>query len=244
MLIPALQEIDEGKLLIDAAHEGGAKRILWSGLESFIDATNGRLSHVDHFEGKAVVTKYACSKIHGTDVAFVLVDAGLYMTNLSPTSAMRLRPKGDGTYVISLACKKDAKLPLIDMVSDYGLFVRLGIEDEEYAKGGEIFTSGEELDWTEVTKQLSEGLPCLLCVVRCCLPRRFPQSPERLSYTRKSLQTSTRRSFSLWGSRSALRSSSSTNISAFPKLDVRRHRLGHLGTRAHKMWLMRLLRKA
>lgn len=108
----ALQEIDEGKLLIDTAHEGGPKRILWYGLESFSDATSGRLSLVDHFEGKAVVTKYARSKFDGSDIAFVLVPAGMYMTNLFTIPAI---PTGDGKYAIALACKKDAKLPWIDM---------------------------------------------------------------------------------------------------------------------------------
>ncbi|KZV80218.1 NAD(P)-binding protein [Exidia glandulosa HHB12029] len=150
------KEIEEGKLLVDAAVEGGAKRIVWSGLESFSDATNGRLSHVDHFEGKAAITKYAKSKLAGTGVAFNLVDAGLYMSNVTDLDAMKPRPKGDGTYIIALACTPETTLPWIDMVSDYGSFVRLAIEDPEYAKGGEIFTYGEELSWAEIAKQLGE----------------------------------------------------------------------------------------
>lgn len=145
-LIIPMQEIDEGKLLINAAHQGGARRILWSGLESFSDTTNGKLSHVDHFEGKAVVTKYARVKFQASNIAFVLVDAGIYMTNLALSPGMQPRPKGDGTFILGLPCKKERTLPWIDTVSDYGLFTRLAIEGEEYAKGSEILTSGEELD--------------------------------------------------------------------------------------------------
>ncbi|KZV80219.1 NAD(P)-binding protein [Exidia glandulosa HHB12029] len=151
------REVAEGKLLVDAAVEGGAKRVIWSGLESFSDATNGRLTHVDHFEGKADITKYAKAKLAGTGVAFNLVDAGLYMSNMvNPGAMVGPRAKGDGTYVIALPCAKETKLPWIDMAADYGSFVRLAIEDAEYARGGDIFTSSEELSWTEIVNQLSE----------------------------------------------------------------------------------------
>ena len=77
------QEIAEGTFLIDIAHEAGAKRILWSGLISFNEASNGKFTAVLHFEGKARITKYGRLKFAGTDVAFVNVIAGLYMQNFT-----------------------------------------------------------------------------------------------------------------------------------------------------------------
>jgi len=47
---PAVQEIEIGKLLIDAAVAGGAKRIVWSGLPSIDKLTNGRFKNVHHWE--------------------------------------------------------------------------------------------------------------------------------------------------------------------------------------------------
>jgi len=49
-----LQEIAEAKLMIDAAEAGGAKRIIWSGLQSPSKASNGKYTHVYHFEGKLI----------------------------------------------------------------------------------------------------------------------------------------------------------------------------------------------
>ncbi|EJD41758.1 NAD(P)-binding protein [Auricularia subglabra TFB-10046 SS5] len=153
----AEKEIAEGKLLIDAAAEGGAKRIAWSGLVSFSEASGGKLSHCVHFEGKYSVTQYGRAKFAGTDVAFVNVDAGLYMENFlnTPNPSVPF-PNGDGTYTVRLPTGRGAKLPLIDIGSDYGQFVRVAFESEEFAKGGEIYTASEEISVDEVVQEWSE----------------------------------------------------------------------------------------
>lgn len=125
--------------------------------------SGGKIAHVDHFEGKAAVTAYARAKLAG--VAFVVVQPGLYMINVLSVPAMVPRPRGDGTYAIALGCAKDVRLPWLDVAADYGLFVRLGIEGEEYAAGGQIFTAGEELTWDEAAQQLSEGACLALAFV-------------------------------------------------------------------------------
>lgn len=153
----APKEIAEGKLLIDAAHEGGAKRIVWSGLVSFSEASGGKLSHCVHFDGKYEVSQYGRAKCAGSDVAFVNVDAGMYMENFlrTPNTVMPV-PNGDGSYTIHMPTGRSAKVPFIDIGSDYGMFVRVAIESDEFAKGGEIYTASEELSVDEVVEQWSE----------------------------------------------------------------------------------------
>lgn len=70
---------------------------------------------------------------------------------------MAPKPRGDGTYVIRTPTRADAKIPIIDMAHDYGLFVRLAIEGPEYAKGGEILTASEMISMHDLARQLSEG---------------------------------------------------------------------------------------
>jgi len=38
--------------MIEAAEAGGAKRIIWSGLQSPSKASNGKFTHVYHFESE------------------------------------------------------------------------------------------------------------------------------------------------------------------------------------------------
>lgn len=61
--------------MIDAAIHGGAKRVVWSGLQSFAAASGGRYSKVDHFESKWLVTVYGRERTAGTDVVLYVAPA-------------------------------------------------------------------------------------------------------------------------------------------------------------------------
>ena len=75
------------------------------------------------------------------------------------------RKLDDGTYVWELPAP-DGKLitfPYIDMVHDYGLFVRYAIESPEYRKGGPdkvIYTYGEFLDGHQAAEIIKRGRSC------------------------------------------------------------------------------------
>lgn len=152
------REAAEGKLMIDAALAVGVEKIIWSGLQSFAEASGGKYKNVDHFEGKWEITLYGRERVKGTDVAFVNVDAGSYASNLHGEVGPIMAPqaKGDGTFVFKFPTAPDAKIPIIDMAHDYGLFVRHAIESPEYAHGGEILTASELISMRDAARQLSE----------------------------------------------------------------------------------------
>ena len=146
--------------MIDAAYASGAKRVIWSGLQSIKEPSGGKYKNIDHFESKWQVTLYGRKRFRGTGVAFINVDAGAYASNF--TNEMRAlfapQPKGDGTYVLKSPVSANVKMPIIDMENDYGLFVRHAIESNEYAQGGEILTASEMITLSDLVRQLSDGV--------------------------------------------------------------------------------------
>ncbi|KAJ7500933.1 NAD(P)-binding protein [Mycena galericulata] len=117
------KEISEGKMLIDAAKAAGVERIVWSGLTSPKKVSNGKLTHVQHFDGKSVVTEYG----RQSGVPFVNVQAGFYARNFLGNPTI-LSKQPDGTFAIAWAVKPMMVLPEIDATNDYGLFVRRVLE--------------------------------------------------------------------------------------------------------------------
>ncbi|KAF7340479.1 NmrA domain-containing protein [Mycena venus] len=164
-------EVAEGKLLIDAAKAGGVSGIVWSGLPSISKISGGKLTHVWHFDGKAVVTDYG----RQTGVPFVDVQAGSYGTNFF-SAHFAPKKQADGSFVLAWPVKPTTVIPFIDTVRDYGLFVRYVLELPVFPDGGEFVAYGENitvqdlaLQWSQVTgkkigfaqvpaEQLKQGL--------------------------------------------------------------------------------------
>lgn len=116
------QEIAEGKMLIDAAKAAGVGRIVWSGMPYCSKLSGGKITNLLHNDGKAVVTEYA----RQCGVPFVDVMAGHYASNLfnNPASLKFFVGQDDGSFAIPWPVKPTTVLPVIDAVSDYGLWVR------------------------------------------------------------------------------------------------------------------------
>lgn len=134
------QEINEGKLLIDAAKAGGVSRIIWSGLPSLQELSGGKFVNGDHYDGKAVVTTYGFQ----CGVPFINVQAGFYGTNLLAFPIL-LRKQADGSLVIPWPVKSTGMVPFIDAVHDYGLFVRHVLELPVFPNGADITAYGEKI---------------------------------------------------------------------------------------------------
>ncbi|KAJ7621248.1 NAD(P)-binding protein [Roridomyces roridus] len=146
------KETAEGKLLVDAAKAGGVKGIVWSGLPRVSEITSGKFTNVDHYESKALVTAYG----RGSGVPFVDVQTGFYNSNfLIPLMGPMKQP--DGSYAVSWPVKPTTRLPFIDIVRDYGLFVRRVLETDVFPDGEVVVTYGEVLSLAELAKQFSEG---------------------------------------------------------------------------------------
>ncbi|KAJ7157877.1 NAD(P)-binding protein [Mycena crocata] len=144
------REVDEGKLMIDAAKAAGVERIVWSGLAPVTKISGGKYTHVYHFDGKAAVTEYG----RQSGVPFVNVQAGLYASNfLGPSS--NITKQADGTFALEWAIRPTTVLPVIDIDDDYGLFVRQILELPVFPDGTEVYTASEDISVEDITRQLS-----------------------------------------------------------------------------------------
>lgn len=115
--------------MVDCAKKVGVKLLIISGLVSVKEASNGELTKVFHFDAKYDIVQYAKS----LGVPYVDVQAAAYMSNI--TTYMRPAPLGGGIYAIRGIWSPGTTAPYIDTLHDYGLFVQLAIESEEYNRG-------------------------------------------------------------------------------------------------------------
>ncbi|KAJ7502703.1 NAD(P)-binding protein [Mycena galericulata] len=145
------REIAEGKLMVDAAKSASVKLFIWSALESFNTLSAGRLSNVAFFDSKAEVTAYA--KQLGIPLA--VVQAGYYASNLFDGVAYALKVQPDGSYLFRLPMAGTTRVPLIDVETDYGLYVRAAIESPALGAGSEVL-SGRLISLDEIIAQLAE----------------------------------------------------------------------------------------
>lgn len=104
-------EVSQGKNVTDAAKEAGVSHLIFSSLLHAGRVTNGRLSGLPHFDGKAEVEDYI--RASGVPATFVL--AGYFMSNYE-----QMIQKGeDGSYTLAYPVGPEAKFPLID-ISEIG----------------------------------------------------------------------------------------------------------------------------
>jgi hypothetical protein len=138
--------------MINLAKAAKVDLFVWSGLMPIGEFSKGKYSHVDHFDSKATVTAYG----RQSGIPFVEVQAGAYATNFATSGAPLKQP--DGSYELRLPAKSDIVLPIIDMKSDYGLFVREAIESPAFGAGSQVLACGELISMGDLVRQLSESL--------------------------------------------------------------------------------------
>jgi hypothetical protein len=88
------REVAEGKVLIDAAKEAGAKTFIFSGLPSYAKLTNGQYTKVLHFDGKAEIDAYGRSQ---QGISYVSVQPACYMQNFATGGVMAPQKGDDGS---------------------------------------------------------------------------------------------------------------------------------------------------
>ncbi|KAJ7228126.1 NAD(P)-binding protein [Mycena haematopus] len=145
------REIAEGKLLVDAALAVGVSLFVWSALESFTALSGGRLSRATFFDSKAVVSTYA----RASGIPLAIVQAGYYASNILDIAPSALKPQTDGSYLFCLPMAGSTRVPLIDVESDYGLYVRAAIESPALGAGSEVL-SGRLTSIDELIAGLAE----------------------------------------------------------------------------------------
>ncbi|KAM6524454.1 hypothetical protein FSOLCH5_005056 [Fusarium solani] len=141
------REMAEGKAMVEAAKNIGVKLLLISSEENATKVSGGKLTKVYHFDSKALISDHARS----IGVPFVDIYAGGYMNNF--TTFCRPRPAGDGSYVVDGVWSEDTLMPLLDTYHDFGLFVRLAIELDEFNHGdGKVVSAHGE--WLTIVQQI------------------------------------------------------------------------------------------
>jgi len=138
--------------MVDAAKAVGVGLFVWSALEPIAEISKEKYVHVDHFDGKGEITAYA----RASGVPLLIVQAGWYMTNHMLFDGFVPTKKADGSYALRLPIGPDTVLPLIDVVHDYGLFVREGIESPAFGPGTEVLGSSEDITVREMVAQLAQ----------------------------------------------------------------------------------------
>ncbi|KAF8190007.1 NAD(P)-binding protein [Mycena galopus ATCC 62051] len=145
------RETAEGKMMIDAAKAAGADRVVWSGLPASTNLSGGKIKHLVHFDGKAAVTDYA----RQSGLPFVDVQAGYYASNYHTSRWTAPVKLADGTFAVRTLLNPTSRLPVIDMVRDYGLYVRQAFESPVFPNGSEVRT-GEYISTQDMAHQLSQ----------------------------------------------------------------------------------------
>ena len=106
-------EIAQGKAVADACKTAGVQHLIFSSLLNTTRASNGRLSHISHFDGKAKIEEYI--RQLGIPATFVL--PGMFMSGYFNM----IRKNEDGSYVLAMPVSEEgAKAPLFDPANDMG----------------------------------------------------------------------------------------------------------------------------
>lgn len=106
-------EIKHGKNVADAAVKAGVQHLIFSSVISIKKASNGKITGVLHFEGKAQVEEY----IRSTGIPATFVQPAAYMSALIGM----IRKQEDGSYAFfAIESNNETRIPLIDVAADYG----------------------------------------------------------------------------------------------------------------------------
>ncbi|KAK4054050.1 hypothetical protein OIO90_003695 [Microbotryomycetes sp. JL221] len=143
------KEVADGKRLVDKAKSNNVKLFIWSGLESVSETTKGEITHVDHFDGKHEVTKYA----QQVGLPTIVVEAGCYASNFLTMLAPRKTEHG---LMFAMPMSPKTVMSLVDTQEDYGKFVRAALENDQFKPGSELLACAEELTIEDVVAQFNE----------------------------------------------------------------------------------------
>jgi len=143
-------EIKHGKNVTDAAVKAGVQHLIFSSLTSITDASNGKITGVLHFDGKAEIEKY----IRKTGIPATFVMPASYMSFVLDT----FRKQDDGSYALFVPGPADETIfPLIDTAPDYGKFVAAAIKNRSSVLGERIYAAENYYSATKMADIFSEA---------------------------------------------------------------------------------------
>lgn len=129
-------EISQGKAVADASKRAGVKHIIFSSLIDVSKASNGRLRHVSHFDGKAKIEDY----IRESGIPATFIQPGFFMSGFFNF----FRKQEDGSYQWAMpdgVKATEAQIPLFDPAADTGIFVKAAVKHSPETFSKQILAS-------------------------------------------------------------------------------------------------------
>lgn len=148
-------EVQQGKNVADVSAAAGVKHLIWASLPHVTKLTNGELTHVDHFDGKAEVEEYIESMKGKSGLVASYWRPGFFMSNLKGW----IQPDPlSGLPTLKLPWNAETtQVALLDAVGDAGKFVAgLLLADPKSVDG---FRADGTSEWTtpsQIVTTLSE----------------------------------------------------------------------------------------
>ncbi|QPC71976.1 hypothetical protein HYE68_002728 [Fusarium pseudograminearum] len=142
-------EIAQGKAVADACKTAGVKQLVFSSLLDTKKISNGRLTHIKHFEGKAEIEEY----IRQINVPATFVLPGFFASNLFTS----IRKNEDGSYAWALPGDGDkTQVPIFDVQGDMGKFVKAAIKNFPGTLNKRVFAATDYYSPNRITTEFSE----------------------------------------------------------------------------------------
>ncbi|GAA5950482.1 hypothetical protein JCM21900_004821 [Sporobolomyces salmonicolor] len=126
-------EVELGKNLVNAAKACEIEHFVFSSLPNVRKASNGRLTHVSHFDSKATIEEYARKEL---PTVTVLIPSVFYSNLRSPLYCDRA---ADGTVVFRPPLKPTTLVRWVDDTHDIGIFASAVFSKGPLHTGGRTY---------------------------------------------------------------------------------------------------------
>lgn len=145
-------EVSQGKAVADASKAAGVKHIIFSSAINVSEASDGRLVHLRHFDGKAEVERY----IRQSGVYSTFIQPGVFMSGFY-SAFFRKQEDGGFRWDMPEGVKlHEAQLPLIDAAVDTGIFVKAALKLSSGADGKVILAATDYYTPARIIAEFAE----------------------------------------------------------------------------------------
>jgi len=115
--------------------------------------TNGKYTHVHHFDNKAKVEEY----IKSIGLPATFVNPGVFMQNFLTESGGGVMKGPDGKIMFMAPVPKETVVPVVDIVKDYGQVVAHVLKNKDKYLGKTINVAGEYITYENLVKTFTKG---------------------------------------------------------------------------------------
>ncbi|KAL8688894.1 MAG: hypothetical protein Q9224_004772 [Gallowayella concinna] len=140
-------EVTQGKNIADACKSAGVSLLIWSSIPHAGRMTNGKLSHLPHFDAKADVADY----IREQKIPACFLNAGCFMSNFVGSLQ-----KSDEGNSLTLNVHPDSKMPLFDAAGDTGKFAAGILLNQSETLNKDIYAATGWYTPTDVVNAIEE----------------------------------------------------------------------------------------